>query len=165
MKDLILICAVAAVLVFGYFIVKKVYIFLENSRKQTSEISKRSSLRIAFETPAGIESASELMKKFSNQYPDCEFYLFCGSAQEIVNKMKANEIDFGFITENSICAFDKEYVSILIPLRQNAITMESIGLSVTSLENSEIMARVIWNEKNGTHYQKRFEEYINSKVF
>lgn len=165
MKDFILICAVAAVFIFGYFIVKKVDVFLENSRKQTLEISRSSSLRIAFETPTEVESAFEFMQKFLKQNPDCKLYLFCGSAQEIVNKMEANEIDFGFITEKSTCAFDKEYVSIIVPLRQNAIALESIGLSVTPLENSKIKARVIWNKKSGTHYQKRFVEYINRKTF
>lgn len=165
MKDFILICAVAAVFVFGYIVVKKVDNFLENSHRHTTKIQKDSLLRIAFEMPVVIESASQLMEKFSKEYPDCEFFLFCGSAQEIVNKLETNEIDFGFVTENSICTFNKKYGSIILPLQPNTITVDSIGYSVIPLEDSKIMTRVIWDEKNETHYQKRFAEYINNKVF
>ena len=162
MKDLILICAAAAVFVFGYFISKKVDVFLKNIRRQISELSRSFSLRIAFETPLMVESAFEIIEKFLKQNPNCELYLFCGSAQEIVNKMEATEIDFGFITEKSTCTFNKEYVSIIFPLQPNTITLDSIGYSVIPLENSEIMAQVIWNEMNGTYYQKKFAEYINN---
>ncbi len=165
MKDLILICAVAAVFVFGYFIAKKVDVFLENNRTQISELSRSSSLRIAFETPLMVEPAFEFIEKFLKQNSNCKLELFSGSAQEIANKLEANEIDFGFITKKSTCTFNKEYVSIVFPLEPSTIALDSIGYSVIPLENSEIMTQIIWNEMDGSYYQKKFAEYINNNVF
>ena len=33
MKELLLVCAVAAIIVFGYFVMKKLDAFLENNRR------------------------------------------------------------------------------------------------------------------------------------
>ena len=50
MKELILICIVAFVFIFGYLIMRKVDMFLAENNLQTKEHSLSSSLRIAFET-------------------------------------------------------------------------------------------------------------------
>lgn len=49
MKELILICIVAFVFVFGYLIMRKVDMFLAENNLQTKEHSPSSSLRIGFE--------------------------------------------------------------------------------------------------------------------
>jgi hypothetical protein len=50
MKELILICIVAFVFIFGYLIMRKVDMFLAENNLQTKEHSPSSSLRIGFET-------------------------------------------------------------------------------------------------------------------
>lgn len=64
MKDTILICAVAAVFLFGYFLMDKVDRFLENNHGPASERPADPTHYIAFKNP------------------NCELHLFSGSADD-----------------------------------------------------------------------------------
>lgn len=64
MKELILICIVAFVFVFGYLIMRKVDMFLAENNLQTKEHSPSSSLRIGFETFDLVDQSAELLQSF-----------------------------------------------------------------------------------------------------
>lgn len=64
MKELILICIVAFVFIFGYLIMRKVDMFLAENNLQTKEHSPSSSLRIGFETFDLVDQSEELLQSF-----------------------------------------------------------------------------------------------------
>ena len=78
MKELILICIVAFVFVFGYLIMRKVDMFLAENNLQTKEHSPSSSLRIGFEAFDLVDQSAELLEHFSKKAPSCEIMLFYG---------------------------------------------------------------------------------------
>ena len=65
MKELILICIVAFVFIFGYLIMRKVDMFLAENNLQTKEHSPSSSLRIGCETFDLVDQSAELLEPFS----------------------------------------------------------------------------------------------------
>lgn len=161
MKDLFLICAVAAVFVFGYFIMKKLDDFLDNNRRQISEDIGTHSLRIAFEMPALIASVADLLDRFSRKNQNCELCLFYGSANEIEKRLSENKLDFGFVAADSVCTSGEEIDSIVLPLRQSVIHSETVGLPVMPIGASEITTKIIWKENNVNPYGKLFAELLN----
>ena len=64
MKELILICIVAFVFIFGYLIMRKVDMFLAENNLQTKEHSPSSSLRIGFKTFDLVDQSAELLQSF-----------------------------------------------------------------------------------------------------
>ena len=64
MKELLLVCAVAAIIAFGYFIMKKLDAFLENNRRLIEAEFAENSLFIAFDNPMIIDSLTPLFEKF-----------------------------------------------------------------------------------------------------
>ena len=64
MKELILICIVAFVFIFGYLIMRKVDMFLAENNLQTKEHSPSSSLHIGFETFDLVDQSAELLQSF-----------------------------------------------------------------------------------------------------
>ena len=161
MKEALFICAVAATFVFGYFLMKKLDVFLESNRRQVSDSSDRPLLRLAFEDLLIVESVSSLLESFSKKNPDCKLHLFSGSAEEIMEKLTANELDFGFFITESICASDKECASVFIPLKQSSLISEAVGLPVEPLETEEAMVKIIWRAKGCSGDGKRFAEQIS----
>ncbi len=161
MKDLILICAVVAVFVFGYFIMKKLDDFLDNNRRQISEDIGTHSLRIAFEMPALIASVADLLDRFSRENQNCELFLFYGSADEIEKRLSENKLDFGFVAANSVCTYEKKFDSIVLPLRQSAIHSKTVGLPVMLIGASKITTKIIWKENSVNPYGKLFAELLN----
>ena len=161
MRGFVLICAVAAVFIFGYFIMKKLDDFLDNNRRQISEDIGTHSLRIAFEMPVLIASVADLMDRFSKENQNCDLYLFYGSADEIEKRLTENKLDFGFVAADSICTSEKEFASIILPLKQSVIHSETVDLPVRPIEASEIATRIIWKENRVNRYGKHFAELLN----
>ena len=95
MKDFILICTVVSVFILGYFIMRKVDMFLAENNLQTKEHYSASSIRIAFETLDLVEQSAELLERFSKKEPNCEIMLFYGPAERIEKGLKSREFDFG----------------------------------------------------------------------
>ena len=60
MKELLLVCAVAVMIVFGYFIMKRLDDFLANNHHLIAE----NSLFIAFDNPMILDSLIPLFEKF-----------------------------------------------------------------------------------------------------
>lgn len=137
MKELILICIVAFVFIFGYLIMRKVDMFLAENNLQTKEHSPSSSLRIGFETFDLVDQSAELLERFSKKAPNCEIILFYGSAEKIERGLKNQELDFGFITNTCYDLLDGGFDSLFISNKQRTVISDSVGLSVIPLDKSE----------------------------
>lgn len=158
MRDFILICAVVAEFIFGYLIVKKLDVFLENNRRQISPISGTSVLRIAFETSSMVESAAEVLEQYSKKNPNCEIFLFYGSADEIEKKLAANDIDCGFVL-SELQNLGK-YESISIPIKLKSYIANGVGLPVVPLAAREYTTRIIWRKNESNLEVDRFVQQL-----
>lgn len=162
MKELILICIVAFVFVFGYLIMRKVDMFLAENNLQTKEHSPSSSLRIGFEAFDLVDQSAELLEHFSKKAPSCEIMLFYGSAEKIEKGLKNQELDFGFILDTchdfSYGGFD----SLLVSVKQGSVISNSVGLSVVPLDKSEKDLKIVWTADEVNHKKKMFAELLQS---
>ena len=73
MKELLLVCAVAVIIVFGYFIMKRLDDFLANNHHLIDEEIAENSLFIAFDNPMILDSLIPLFEKFSKGKPNVSF--------------------------------------------------------------------------------------------
>ncbi len=159
MENCILILSVGAVFIFGYFIMKKVDIFL--AENQAKHGPSASTLRIGFETPVMIDSMSALLERFSRKNPNCEIYLFYGSANEIKSGVENQDLDLGVIEDLDDERLKKEVRSLTFSVRQKAITSEAAGLMVQPLNKTEKQTKVIW-ESDNNHMKEVFLEILRT---
>lgn len=113
MKELLLVCAVAVMIVFGYFIMKRLDDFLANNHHLIDEEIAENSLFIAFDNPMILDSLIPLFEKFSKEKPNCQLHFLFGNTEDIYDKLNKNRIDFGFI-ENNASANDDTYRCLII---------------------------------------------------
>ena len=95
MENVILVLSVMAIFIFGYFIMKKLDIFL--AKNQFGDSLSASTLRIGFESPVMIDAMATLLERFSKENSNCEMYLFYGSANEIKSGIGNQDLDFGIL--------------------------------------------------------------------
>lgn len=88
MKELLLVCAVAAIIVFGYFIMKKLDVFLANNRRLIDAEIAENSLYLAFDNPMILDSLTPLFEKFSKANPNCQLHFLFGNTEDIYDKHK-----------------------------------------------------------------------------
>ena len=120
MKELLLVCAVAAVVVLGYFQIKKLDAFLADNRHLIDAETTENILFIAFDNPMIIDSLMPLFEKFSKANSNCQLHFLFGNTEDIYDKLNKNCICIGFI-ENNASANDDTYNCIIISAKQNNI--------------------------------------------
>ncbi len=161
MKELLLVCAVAAIIVFGYFFMKKLDAFLANNRRLIDSVIAENSLFIAFDNPMILDSLMPLFKKFSKANPNCQLRFLFGNTEDIYDKLNKNYIDFGFI-ENNASANDDTYNCLIISTRQNSIICEKTGCMIKPLNPSETQTAVIWKKASSNAFVDSFSDLLFS---
>ena len=159
MKELFLVCAVGAVLAFGFFVVKRLDAYLEKNRGKAEEATV-SRLFVAFENPMILEALVPVFERFSKEYPSCEIRLFCGSAQEINDKINENKVDLGLVQEEHI--FDEESVSYLrLSLEKEALFCDNVGLPIQPLGEARVSTVVMWKRESKKNYIQSFVDLLS----
>ena len=161
MKEFLLVCAVAAIIVFGYFMMKKLDAFLANNQRLIDAGIRENSLLLAFDNPMIIESLMPLFEKFSNTNPDCQLHFLFGKPEEIYDKLDENCIDFGFI-ENTASKKEDSYNCLIISTKQNNIFCKKTGCPLESLNPVEIQTLVLWKRASNSTFANSFSDLLLS---
>ena len=161
MIELLLVCAVAAIIVFGYIIMKKLDAFLANNRRFIDAEIAENSLLLAFDNPMIIDSLMPLFEKFSKSNPNCQFHFLFGNTEDIYDKLNKNRIDFGFI-ENTASANDDTYNCLIISAKQNSVFCEKAGCTIEPIDPSGIQTAVIWKKASNNALVNSFSDLLVS---
>ena len=161
MKELLLVCAVAAIIVFGYFVMKKLDAFLENNRRLIDAEIAKNSLYLALDNPMILDSLMPLFEKFSMANPNCQLHFLFGDTEDIYDKLNKNRIDFGFI-ENNASANDDTYHCLIISTKQNSIICEKSGCTIEPLNPSGIQTAVVWKKASSNALVDSFSDFLVS---
>ena len=161
MIELLLVCAVAAIIVFGYIIMKKLDAFLANNRRLIDAEIAENGLLLAFDNPMIIDSLITLFEKFSKANPNCQFHFLFGNTEDIYDKLNKNRIDFGFI-ENNAFANDDTYHCLILSAKQNSIFSEKAGCTIEPLNPSETQTAVIWKRTSSNAFTDSFSDLLVS---
>ena len=161
MKEVLLMCAAAAMIVFGYFVMKTLDAFLENNRRLIDAEIAKNSLYLAIDNPMILDSLMPLFEKFSKANPNCQFRFLFGNTEDIYDKLNKNRIDLGLI-ENNASANDDTYNCLIISTKQNRIICEKAGCTIEPLNPSEIQTDVIWKKASRNALVNRFSDLLLS---
>ena len=126
----LIIVFVAGIVAIGFYMMKRLDNFLaKNQKKITAKDAENphNGFRIAFENPVIVPSVAKYLEMLSQAYPDCNFYFFIGTAEQIHHAIETDYIDIGFIL--STTADDTT-----VPLRTNEYYSDTLGCSVELLE-------------------------------
>ena len=161
MKELLLVCAVAAIFIFCYFVMKKLDAFLANNPRLIDAEIAENSLLIAIDNPMILDSLMPLFEKFSKINPDCQLHFLFGTPEEIYDKLDENRIDFGFI-ENTASENEGAYNCLIISTKQYNILCEKTGCIIEPLNSSNIQIAVIWNKASNSAFANSFSDLLLS---
>ena len=135
----LIIVFVSGIVAIGFYMMKRLDNFLAKSQKKIKAKdaeNPHNGFRIAFENPVIVPSVAEYLEMLSQAYPDCNFYFFIGTAEQIHHAIETDYIDIGFIL--STTADDTT-----VPLRTNEYYAGTLGCSVELLESGQQYIRPI----------------------
>ena len=161
MKELLSVCAVAAFIVYGYFIMKKLDAFLANNRRLIDAEIVENSLFIAFDNPMILDCMMPLFEKFSKTNSNCQLHFLFGNTEDIYDRLNKNRIDFGFI-ENTASKNDDTYNCLIISTKQNSVFCEKTDCNIEPMNLSEVQITVIWKKDANSAFVNSFSDFLLS---
>lgn len=161
MKELLLVFAVAVIIMFGYFVMRKLDIFLVNNDRFNDAETEENSLLIALDNPMILDSLMPLIEKFSKTNPNCQLHFLFGNTEDIYDKLNKNCIDFGFV-ENNASTNDDIYNCFILSTKQNSIICEKTGCTIEPLNPYEIQTTILWKKTSNNTFVNRFSKLLLS---
>ena len=95
MQDVILLVSTSAIFIFGYFLMNKLDVFLENNwnRQETALTYGENSLRIGFSNPFMAGGLADAFETYGKQHPDVSIHIFSGEESELCRELEIHKLD------------------------------------------------------------------------
>lgn len=100
MRDVILLVSTSAIFIFGYFLMDKLDVFLENNRNEQENALTygENSLRTGFSNPFMAGGLADAFETYGKQHPDVSIHIFSGEENELCRELETHKLDIIFFT-------------------------------------------------------------------
>ena len=168
MRDLILIAATAAMLLFGYFAASGAdnfadkFICHDTPHPNTiSSDTAGSSLRIGLSNPICTEGITDIIEKYSSEYPDISVCLLSGDDKELIDALSAHKLDVIFLPEDTknLC---RDYDSIPLMLKCTPVVVNRSGLCIEPIKNG-VIQNAVWSKADMSCAAVFFLDFLRKK--
>ena len=146
MKDLILAGTLLFLGFFGYLLMTRLDLFLDNNRKKMIDKKSEKQIRIATESPflaGSIVPAIELCEK---EGPSTAFCLYSGQPERLLKSLSQGQVDLLILSEGTIFKKESGYEYMLLPFRKTIVTVDGFDETVSGMEDSNLVY-VVWNNR------------------
>lgn len=162
MKYAFLALAVSVVFAIGFLMMKKTDTALESNERKIREISRNSSLRVAFESPDTVQEMIPLFERLSEKYPECEIYLFYASSDEIRKNLTNDQLDVGFLTTVDISDGYENLNTYVFRAEKGSLLCPVCRLPIEPLNPGKASCTAIWTKNNVSIYVHALSELLAS---
>ena len=148
MQNFLLIIILLTTFVFGWFIMKKVDIFMEECRREQTDRFQTDGLvlKIGFTNPLTADSISDALEQYSRQYPGISVCLFQGDAEALLKKVSVHKLDIAILPEQADIPSDGKYKSKKVIMTSAPVIMKYGGLPIEPITDGNITQTLIWLE-------------------
>ena len=166
MQDLLLVAAVAAMFLFGWFLMKRLDRFLEKNRQTQTLLleSDKDTLRIGFSNPSIADSISDVLERYSKRCSGISVYLFHGTEQELIKQLFHNKLNVIFLPKDADVPADLHYNVREVLLRCTPVMMKYGGLPIEPIAEGCITQKVLWSEEAEAGFVDCFVECLKGEL-
>lgn len=146
MQEALLLAAVAAVFLFGWFLMGKLDCFLKANCyiEELPLSSGGNTLRLGFCNPMAAESITGVLEQYSKLYPDISVRIFCGSEEKLLKGLLAGRFDVIFLPENAEIPAHMHENSRMVSLNYTPAVMKYGGLPIEPIADGHMLQTVLW---------------------
>ena len=148
MQDVILLISTSAIFIFGYFLMKKLDVFLENNwnEQETALTYSENSLRIGFSNPLMAGGLADAFETYGKQHPDVSIHIFSGEESELCRELETHKLDIIFLPENTDIPEKTHYNARMVLLRCAPVVMEYADLPIEPITQNQITQKALWRD-------------------
>lgn len=166
MQDVILLVSTSAIFIFGYFLMKKLDVFLENNwnGQENDLIHGENSLRIGFSNPLVADSLSDVFEAYGKQHPDVSIHIFSGEDSELCKELEKHKLDMIFLSGNTTVLEKTHYHARTILLHCAPVVMKYAGLPIEPIAQNHITQKALWMDSEKSPAIDSFAGHLNKFV-
>lgn len=166
MQNFLLLVMVAAVFIFGWFIVKRLDYFLANNCQiqDWEPPKKKNILRIGFSNPFVPDGLANVLEQYSKIYTDVSVRIFYGTEDELIKNLLVHKLDIVFLPENIDIPANARYNIKEILLSNTPIMMKYAGAPIEPIASGNIIQNVLWLEETRISFVSYFVECLKREV-
>ena len=145
MLDFVLITVMAAVVTFGWFLMRKLDNALEHVRQEEAALDsgRKNALRIGLSDPLVADSLSDALE----QQAKVTVSLFSGTETELLKSFRAHRLDMVFLPEDApvpeqLLDYVKE-----VSLEHSPVLLRHGGMQIEPITKGHIHQKIIWAER------------------
>lgn len=148
MQDVILLVSTSAIFIFGYFLMNKLDVFLENNwnRQETALTYSENSLRIGFSNPLMAGGLADAFETYGKQHLDVSIHIFSGEESELCRELETHKLDIIFLPENTDISEKTHYNARMVLLRCAPAVMEYADLPIEPITQNQITQIALWRD-------------------
>lgn len=146
MRDVILIVTILAMFVLGYYIAKRIDLFIDENQKmlKKEEIRQKQLIQIATENPILLGAVSKSMDYCSNHDSCIEFAICSGRTGRLLKHLEEGTVDLVLLSHDSVSGISTGFEHMELSYYQDSDT-QSMGLPVQNLDE-DTRVHVFWNK-------------------
>lgn len=164
MQDFLLLMLLPAVFAFGWFLMRKLDMVLEENRKaRTDQVKEgRNILRIGFSDPFVADSVFSALEQYFIQYSDVSVRLFYGGVEDLLEKVSVHKLDIIFLPEQADIPLDKSYNREKVALVRTPVMMMYKDLPIEPVMGGSITQNAVWVEESGVPAARCLMKYMKA---
>lgn len=165
MQDFLLLIAVAATFLFGFFIMKKLDRFLESSHRAEVSLlpSEESSLRIGFSDPLIADSITDILDSFTVSRQDISVYFFSGTVDELLRELSGHKLDVAFLPESVAVPEGTHYNICEVSLAYIPVVTKYSSLEIEPITEEHLLQKAVWEESEKAFIVSDFIRCLKNK--
>lgn len=166
MRDLALGASVAAIFAFGWYLMRKIDVFLASNRQDqaASLPTGEKILRIGFFDPLVADSLADVLERCSKEYPDISLSLVSGTETQLMREFVSHQLDMIFLPENAAVSEKIRGRVGEISLQHMPVMMQYGGLQIGPITKGYSHQKIVWAESGITPETGRFIKLLRSEL-
>lgn len=158
--NILLLAAVSAALVFGWFLTGRLDRFLDENYQALELQSAKDALRIGFSDPCIADSITNVLEQYSKIYPGISIRTFFGSEEKLKKGLSDNKFNVIFLPENADIPNDLHYNIKEVVLVCTPVMTKYGGLPIEPITDEHIIQNVLWTDKAGVPFVRCFMDCL-----
>lgn len=165
MGDVLLLAAVAAVFVLGYWIARKLDRGMEATRPGPADrLAAGDRLRIGFSDPLAAGGLTDVLEGYSRSHPEISLRLLGGTEAELLKALDTDRLDVVFLSGDVANPARMRYDGRQIRLTRTPVRTRCAGLPVEPVSGGAVCQRVLWAARRQAAPVRSFLDVLETEA-
>lgn len=154
MKELILLGGLAAIAVFGYYIMSRLDGFLHAVQKETERQEEPPYLSIATSSLDAVPEVLHILEEISRRYPEVRCSISIGQEEEVVQALQAGSADVAVLPAGAASGIQAQWECV--SLDPHPLFLDHGMVEMKPMQKAPQLQKILWKNDHADFWVSEF---------